>query len=198
MKRIDLTGQKFGRLTVIEVSHFERHHLRWKCLCECGNTAIVTTNGLRSGKSNSCGCYMIDRIKETNSKQGGHSANENKATYTSWRSAISRCYNKNHPKYKDYGARGIIMCDRWLNSFENFLADMGRKPENKTIDRFPDNNGIYELSNCRWATIWEQQKNLRSNVWYEHDGKRMIMADWIRELGIGKKAVIRYFKQKEK
>src|SRR6185312_5717144 len=112
MKRIDLVGKKFSRLTVIEPIGFIKHHFRWKCICDCGKEAIVSSQSLREGRSKSCGCYQIDRVKEINSSQGGNSRNENRSTYYAWVSMRGRCYNKNHPSYKDYGGRGIRVCDR--------------------------------------------------------------------------------------
>lgn len=186
MKRIDLTGKRFGRLTVIKPLNFERGHLRWECLCDCGNTVFkVSSQGLRTGKSQSCGCYMIDRIKEVNSTQNGNSANENRAEYCAWRSAISRCTLPNHQSYKDYGGRGIKVCERWINSFDNFLFDVGKRPTKlHSIDRFPNNDGDYEPSNCRWATKGEQTRGRRNNVWYEHNGEILVTSEWARRLGV--------------
>jgi hypothetical protein len=96
-----------------------------------------------------------------------------------------RCYNPNNKKYKIYGAVGVKVCDRWLVSFKNFLADMGERPTNDhTIDRFPNKYGNYEPTNCRWATQLQQQGNRRDNVWIEYLGERMIIADWSRRLWI--------------
>lgn len=105
--------------------------------------------------------------------------------YLIWAHMKTRCYNKNYKLYHCYGGRGIIVCDRWLNSFENFISDMGKRPTSKhSLDRFPNQNGIYEPENCRWATPKEQQGNRRNNKWIEHNGKRMIQADWARELNM--------------
>ena len=187
MKRIDLVGKKFGRLTVIEPIGFIKHHFRWRCICDCGKEVNVSSQGLREGRSLSCGCYRLERIKEVNSTQKGNSRNENKETYHTWVSMIGRCVKKNHKAYKYYGGRGIKVCDRWLgkDGFSNFLEDVGKRPSHLfSLDRFPDNNGNYEKNNCRWATRVQQQHNLRSNKWYEHEGKIMIAEDWCKELGI--------------
>ena len=187
-KRIELTGERFGRLTVIEVVGFINHHLRWKCICDCGKETEVSSQGLREGKSLSCGCYRLERIKEANSTQGGNSRNENKATYYAWVAMIDRCHNEKHKSYPDYGGRGVIVCDRWRgeNGFANFFEDMGRKPSPElSLDRYPNNDtGIYELTNCQWRTRKQQQRNRRNNVWYEHDGRKMVAEDWCKELGV--------------
>ena len=109
-------------------------------------------------------------------------SNERKRTYQCWSDMKQRCYNKNTLNYKNYGARGIVVCESWRNSFENFIRDMGEKPDNKTLDRV-DSNGNYEPSNCRWASVPEQVRNRRCCVYLEHDGKRLTVEEWGRELG---------------
>jgi hypothetical protein len=99
----------------------------------------------------------------------------------------TRCLDDKCPAYADYGGRGIKVCERWMFSFENFLADVGPRPSpDLTIDRYPDQNGNYEPGNVRWATKKEQARNTRRNVWLEHNGKRMLATDWARELGISR------------
>lgn len=99
--------------------------------------------------------------------------------YHAWANIKTRCYNKNSPDYKDYGERGIVMCERWRNSFALFLEDMGLKPsKNHSIDRFPNNDGNYEPGNCRWATPIEQSRNTRNNVWIEFNGENKLLKDW--------------------
>ncbi len=96
--------------------------------------------------------------------------------YRRWKDMRARCRNPNNTEFKNYGGRGITVCDRW-NNFEVFLSDMGRKPEGTTIDRI-DVNGNYEPSNCRWATAQQQANNTRQNVWLEMDGERHTIAQW--------------------
>jgi hypothetical protein len=118
--------------------------------------------------------------------------------YRSWQLMLGRCYRKNNHKYPKYGAVGIIVCERWRHSFENFFSDMGEKPSNiHTLDRFPNNKGNYEPGNVRWATPKEQSGNIITNRWLEHDGRKMIMSDWARELGIGGRSqeIYYYFKK---
>jgi hypothetical protein len=105
--------------------------------------------------------------------------------YEAWRSAKKRCYCQTHKKFPRYGGRGIVMCDRWLTSFDNFLLDMGRRPSPEhSLDRWPDNDGHYEKDNCRWATAAQQNTNTSSNVVLEFQGKRQCVLHWARELGI--------------
>ncbi len=163
---LDLTGDIFSRLTVVRAIGRNKHNqIMWLCRCECGNEATVSTNGLRSGNHRSCGCFQ----REVASKGGtsrivhGHNRSNTAAptpTYVSWMGMIQRCTNTKNPKYPEYGGRGIKVCERW-RTFENFLADMGERPEGTTIDRYPNNDGNYESGNCRWATPSQQAANRR-------------------------------------
>lgn len=160
----DLTGLTSGRLVVVGFSHID--HLgasRWKCLCSCGNTCVVRSNSLRSGKTKSCGCFNRESAAVRMKKQRtihGHGRHPSRtATYRTWCALRTRCNNPRSQDYKDYGGRGIRVCPRW-DSFENFLSDMGERPKGLTIERM-DNDGDYEPSNCKWATNSEQQRNKR-------------------------------------
>lgn len=170
MKFIDLIGRKFGLLTVIKKTDKKCNgKIVWECLCDCGNIVEVTGNHLRSGSVKSCGCIM---------KTHGHSGGIDKKpsdTYTCWRSMIQRCYNNKNKRYKDYGGRGITVCEEW-KYFTNFLSDMGERPNGKSIDRI-DVNGNYEPSNCRWATTKEQQNNLRNNRKVVYNGKTLTITE---------------------
>lgn len=158
----DLTNQKFGRLTTIKIVGKDKYrNISWLCQCECGNSVIVSANKLLSGNTKSCGCLQRDLAAE-NCRYGVNYKHGmlNTPTYRSWKSMIQRCYDKNSPDYKRWGARGIIVCNHWRNSFLNFLHDMGLRPTGKTLDRF-DNNGNYEKQNCKWSTPKEQANNRR-------------------------------------
>lgn len=181
----DLTNQVFGRLTAISRHHKTHNgHWVWNCKCECGNDAVIYATNLVRGLTKSCGCYRIETSGLANLSHG-HSVGEKcTSEYRSWCSLLSRCNNPNYRKFKDYGGRGIKVCDRWTNSFENFLSDMGLKPSlSHSIDRI-DNDGNYEPSNCRWATIAQQSRNRRSNVWYEYNGIKMVVKDWAEALNV--------------
>src|SRR5260221_8087975 len=104
-------------------------------------------------------------------------------TWKSWDSMIQRCTNKNSPDYPRYGGAGIVICERWMK-FENFYADMGKRPDGMTLDRFPDKKGNYEPGNCRWATAAEQQRNLKSNIYITYKGETKLAVDWAKETGI--------------
>lgn len=180
MQRKDITGKKFHRLTVIEYAGNKRTSAQWLCLCDCGKQVIVVGTKLRSGHTKSCSCSQ----KEITSQHFKKHGMVNSRTYGSWRAMRERCGNPNNIGYKDYGGKGIEVCDRWKNSFSNFLKDMGERPSNKhTIDR-EEYTKNYSPENCRWATYLEQAGNTSRNVWIEYNGEKMIMSDWARKFKI--------------
>jgi hypothetical protein len=182
-KIINLLGQKFGKLTVVRFAgrnHGKSRNVSWECLCDCGNTTVTSSGHLRSGNTESCGC---GKGKFTH---GQSRVNDGVGTpeYETWRHMISRCNSVSCTGYENYGGRGIKVCDRWLESFENFLADMGEKPSPKhSIDRI-NNDGNYEPSNCRWATKQEQDTNRRTNRKYTLNGETLCVTEWAKRLGV--------------
>lgn len=182
MKRIDLVGQRFGRLLVVSLHSQDKYNrLIFSCICDCGKSHVVSSNSLRTGKSKSCGCFSIDRVTKH-----GHSKRRSKE-YNIYYNMIQRCNNKLFKQYSDYGGRGINVCNRWLgdNGFLNFLSDMGECPSTKhSLDRYPNTNGNYEKENCRWATEHEQKRNTRRNVWFELPNKKVCMKDMATVFGV--------------
>lgn len=186
---INLVGKKFERLTVISFVGRNIHKQRlYECLCACGNIVIVVSGSLTQGNTHSCGCFKLDRISEVKTIHGeSHKTKE----YEAWKGIIKRCYNTKTTQYKDYGGRGVTVCDRWRHSYENFLADMGRAPSSKhSLDR-KENQGIYEPDNCRWATKIEQMNNTRRNIMIDFTGELKTLPDWCRLLGLNYNTVRR-------
>ena len=157
----DLTGQKFGRLILIERIVI-KHKTNYKCVCDCGNEIITRSFDLKSGHSKSCGCLQIEAgfFNGLNNRVHGHSSGRKRTKeYRAWEGMKDRCLNPNYHAYDRYGGRGIKVCEKWLNSFENFLDDVGLAPNIEySIDRI-DNNGNYEPGNVRWVDDWTQAHN---------------------------------------
>ena len=172
-KFIDLTGQVFRRLTVLSGAGRSRYgQAMWLCRCECGKQKIINGSSMLNGLTMSCGCLR---------KKHGLAGTP---IYSVWKNMRNRCNNQKALQYKNYGQRGISVCERW-DKFENFYADMGDRPDELSIERI-DNNGNYEPSNCKWATHKEQGRNQRTNRIIKYGGKSQCLAEWAEEIGIAR------------
>lgn len=159
MRVVDLTGQLFGSLRALRRDENASGAVRWMCACVCGVEYSVAACNLKSGHCRSCGCVGRETRRAASTTHGLTRTRE----YQSWNAMKSRCENSDVKEYRYYGGRGIRVCDRWRESFEAFLADMGPRPAGTTLDRFPNGDGNYEPGNCRWATDVEQARNRRGN-----------------------------------
>lgn len=182
-----IDGTRFSRLVTLSSKKVGRRTW-YKCQCDCGTIKEVRSFNLKNGATRSCGCLMRENLVALAVKQTKHGhASYLKAspTYVAWVHLVRRCTKKTDAAWKHYGGRGIRVCERWL-MFENFLADMGEKPAGLTLDRFPNNNGDYEPTNCRWATAEQQQNNKRNTRLVTIDGETKSLAQWARVVGITK------------
>lgn len=187
----DLISWKFGRLTVLEfagtrTSPGGTKRKMWKCICECGNEAVVNTSNLLNGTTKSCGCWKTDKINTYNSKHNG----SNDRLYAIWRSMKHRCSNPNDSHYQSYGGRGITVCEEWANNYGVFKKwayengyDESAETGNCTIDRI-DNNGEYSPDNCRFVGRIEQANNTSTNRFVEFQGYKLTIAEFARAMNI--------------
>jgi hypothetical protein len=172
--RSNLVGLTAGRLGVYGLA-FVRSHTFWNCVCVCGKEVVRSVDQLTPRSS--CGCERI--------RHGGVGSPE----YRAWQHMKERCLNPSDPRYHRYGGRGITVCERWLD-FSNFIADMGPRPSpSHSLDRI-NNDGSYELANCRWATRKEQQQNTVTAKWLTYNGSTKTLGDWARHLGISHGALL--------
>lgn len=186
-KRIEFfAGQRFGRLVVMYINGRDDHrNILWLCKCDCGNEISIPASSLKNININSCGC-LRDQLMQHNeyaTKHGHNRKNKSTTTYNTWVSMTQRCHNTKRNDYKYYGGRGIKVCSRWRNSFEDFLADMGERPDGMTLDRI-NNDGDYKPVNCRWASIDEQCRNKSNNRMITIDGITKCLFVWCKILNL--------------
>lgn len=187
-ERDDITGKKFGRLTVIKmVERNKFNQIQYLCKCECGNEKIILGSVLRSGHTQSCGCLHKEIIGKASKKHG----KTNTRIYQTWCNIKARCYNSANTYYYNYGGRGIIMCDEWKNNFENFYewGINNGYSDNLTIDRI-DVNGNYEPNNCRWTTREIQNKNTRRTRKITINNETHCLSEWCNIYKINKGTVL--------
>lgn len=175
---IDLTGQQFGRLLVLGYAGSNKQGAAtWRCKCECGNVKVVTGSELRRGKTQSCGCYRLERQTAAITKYGY----SNSRIARIYRTMISRCANSNNKSYGNYGGRNIVVCEEWANDINAFAkwAYANGYADGLTIDRI-DNNKGYNPDNCRWVTMKIQQNNRRNNVLLTYNGQTHTISEWAK------------------
>lgn len=180
---IDLAGQRFGRLVVIEeAARANPRRRRVVARCDCGRQTIVLVERIRSGGTRSCGCLARETVANRSLRHGGTTGYSLARWYRIWSNMMTRCNNEHNQAWKDYGGRGIKVCDRWRDP-KMFLEDMGEPPAGMTLDRYPDHDGNYEPGNCRWATWNQQARNRRDTVMVDCNGSRMALADACELIG---------------
>ena len=198
----DLTGKKFGKLTVISLSEKKQrlrkgkpdgHFYKWLCQCECGRMTIVDQVHLKSGHTQSCGCIQDENRKKIKGLS-------NSKLFWTWRNILSRCYNKKSREYKNYGGRGITICDDWRNDFLMFYDWAVKNGYNENIDGKDcsidriDNDKGYSPENCRWVNQIIQSRNKRTNINVTLNGETKCLEDWCREFEIPRGKVYSYYK----
>ena len=182
MKALDLSGIRFGKLLAIRRATGEDalYYTRWWCKCDCGAEKLVARSSLQKGSTTSCGCAQSESVKQRRTTHGLSRS----AEYYCWKNMMNRCYKPANISYPNYGGRGIQVCQQW-SKFENFLNDMGPRPEGLSLDR-KNNDGDYSKENCRWATKAEQATNTRANRLITYLGDTKTLSQWEEILGLVK------------
>lgn len=191
----DLSGQTFGRLTVVEPSRNDKGKITWICTCSCGGSIEVEPIRLRLGKTKSCGCLRSETTRVKNAAKTKQDARKRNPLYYRWASMLQRCENPKNPAYHNYGARGIKVCDRWREDFANYMQDVGAPPtSNHTLDRI-DNDGDYSPENCRWAESKEQLRNQRRSIFITVEGVTKHAKEWSEEPNISYQTLTKMFRR---
>lgn len=186
-RRLELTGKRFGRLTVVRL-HKQLKHSIWLCRCKCGRKKLARGNHLKDGNIRSCGCLLAsERLPTRGNVYAGRHGFRHYSGYAVWQNMMRRCYDKKCRSHKDYGKKGIRVCKRW-HDLRCFAADMGVKSKGMTIERLNPTKD-YKPSNCKWVPRSEQNRNKRNSVWLVCDGRRMLLEDWSRLSGIDSRRI---------
>lgn len=183
--RIDLTGQRFGRLVVVGYAETKRRKAYWNCQCDCGAIKLVSSSSLKTGHSNSCGCMKREQTVTRNTKHGHARRGLKGRWYVVWNGIMARCHSEKHPDYPRYGGRGIVVCEEWRDA-ANFIAWCEAQepvPIDLSIDRYPNGDGPYAPNNCRFATDGEQVRNRSMSIWVDIHGERLVLKDAIAKYG---------------
>jgi len=178
----DITGEKFGSLTVLKYvgnSPGKAKIALWLCRCDCGVEKTFYGTVLRSGGTSSCGCESSEKISQARKSHGMSKS----ATFNTWKAMKGRCLNPSNPDFHLYGARGVTVCDRWVDSFTAFVEDMGIRPDGMSLDRI-DPNKDYEKDNCRWASSFDQANNKRNSRFVEFEGRKITIAQLAKMIGV--------------
>lgn len=195
-------GKKYGKLQIVSLDYKKQKYAKngrkdgflyyFKCLCECGNYTVVNLHDLTSHHTQSCGCYQKDQTSKSNKTHGL----KNSPVFYIWTSMKQRCLNPNNRAYKNYGGRGITVCDEWKDDFKAFYdwAMANGYKEKLSIDRI-DVNGNYEPSNCRWATRRIQSRNTRKNIIVEYKDEKLCLKDLAVKYNIDYKLLHKRFKK---
>lgn len=192
----DLTGQRFGRLTVLEFVPNDKRGSYWKCKCDCGKTGIYQGSSLLSKNTQSCGCLKLVTAKTIQNQYIKKHGKRKTRLYNIWAKMRYRCYSQKDLAYNDYGERGIIVCDEWKDNFQAFYdwAMLNGYRDDLSIDRV-DNDGNYTPQNCRWTDMKTQSRNRRSNTIVEYKGKAMCLTDAAKAAGISVNTIYRRYYQ---
>lgn len=183
-----LIGSKFGRLQVVsEAKPNARGDRRWECACLCGEHLVVIGYSLTGGNTRSCGCLKREELAARRRTHG----KTNTPEYKVWNNLLGRCYRKSDRNYKNYGGRGISVCARWQGprGFENFLKDMGPRPDPGLSIERRDNDGNYSPKNCFWATDAEQRLNRRNNLRITFEGVTLTLKEWSEKTGLNRRTI---------
>ena len=183
MRSTDMTGRRLGALLVIRRTNESDHADGWLVRCDCGAETVIQRHQIRRVRS--CGCLRNEaQVAAARTHGMGHTP-----TWSSWISMKQRCTREKDPSWPRYGGRGIRVCQRWLDSFEAFFADMGERPSvDHSIDRM-DVNGHYEPGNCRWATRTKQGRNKRNNRRFAYAGESLTLAEWGARIGVSRRTM---------
>lgn len=191
----DLTGKKFGRLTVVSRAENDKHgQTMWLCVCDCGTESTVGRCGLVGGSTKSCGCLQRERSAERCSRIMKTHGGSRDRLYSVWNGMLQRCENSNRPNFKSYGGKGISVCEDWhdFSVFREWAIESGYQESAKygdcTLDRI-DNNGDYEPSNCRWANMTQQHRNTGYNRIVNYNGKGVALSEACELAGLSYHAV---------
>ena len=190
VKPLELSGKRFGRLTVIEKNGRKNGSILWKCKCDCGNTAIISGTSLKNGNTKSCGCLHREMLAKRNKKNAKYGGVQNERLYGVWHSMKQRCYDSNRKDYPRYGARGIRVCDDWFenySAFKEWALKNGYK-RGLQIDRI-NNDGNYTPKNCRWVPPRENSLNKSNKTIINCAGKSMNLSKWAELLGVTHQAI---------